>query len=337
MSKRILIDELEFDVPYGKLRAKTWHEDIEGCQLVLALHGWMDNAGTFDNLIPRLTNGSRGLYVVAVDMPGHGRSTPLPDGTNYTDMKLLVEVRRFVKLIGWNDKRFTIIGHSMGGLLAQWYASLYPDNVDGIVLLDMLKPPFFLEHDFVQLKSSLIEDDLETDLTSDNKMMTTTSNVTISTEAALTAIIEAHSAWGRLDRSHAMRLLARSSISVNSPPHSVIYYRDSRLRAMAYIVKNPDTARVIFSQMKSPILALLGKHGVYSLHRSDSSISNDRSGFCTPDEQAYQLGFESYIQQIRSQCVSLDIKWIEKGDHFMHLTRPEDLSDSINEFFTKKD
>ena len=47
---------------------------------VFAIHGWLDNAGTFDALIPLLP---KDLRVVAVEMPGHGLSDPFPPDIAY--------------------------------------------------------------------------------------------------------------------------------------------------------------------------------------------------------------------------------------------------------------
>lgn len=47
---------------------------------MLGLHGWMDNAGTFDRLAPLL---SPSIYFVAVELPGHGLSSHLPAGVPY--------------------------------------------------------------------------------------------------------------------------------------------------------------------------------------------------------------------------------------------------------------
>jgi pimeloyl-ACP methyl ester carboxylesterase len=44
---------------------------------VIACHGWLDIAGTFDNLIPLLPQN---LRIISLDIPGHGFSDAYPPG-----------------------------------------------------------------------------------------------------------------------------------------------------------------------------------------------------------------------------------------------------------------
>src|SRR5690606_31937171 len=69
--------EFELEIPLGTIRGLRWGEP--GMPRVLALHGWLDNAASFVPLAPLLP----GLDLVAPDLPGHGRSTHLPPGTDY--------------------------------------------------------------------------------------------------------------------------------------------------------------------------------------------------------------------------------------------------------------
>lgn len=43
-------------VAWGDIRGKAWGCDSR--QPVLAVHGWLDNAGSYDNLAPLLSNGT---------------------------------------------------------------------------------------------------------------------------------------------------------------------------------------------------------------------------------------------------------------------------------------
>ena len=46
----------------------------------LALHGWLDNAGSFDTLAPQLVAACPRHALLCLDYPGHGRSSHLPPG-----------------------------------------------------------------------------------------------------------------------------------------------------------------------------------------------------------------------------------------------------------------
>ncbi|HQC73883.1 MAG TPA: alpha/beta hydrolase, partial [Candidatus Competibacteraceae bacterium] len=66
---------LELSTPYLRLAARAWGP-ADGLP-VLAVHGWLDNAASFDALAPLLPE----LRLVALDLPGHGHSAHRPPGT----------------------------------------------------------------------------------------------------------------------------------------------------------------------------------------------------------------------------------------------------------------
>ncbi|WP_382327827.1 alpha/beta fold hydrolase [Hydrogenophaga sp. UC242_50] len=70
-----------------------------------------------------------GYRVVAWDAPGYGTS-PVPDTLSMTDM-----ARVAGRLIGATSTgRNVVLGHSMGGMVAQKTADLFPDRVQALVL-----------------------------------------------------------------------------------------------------------------------------------------------------------------------------------------------------------
>ena len=78
--------EMKIPVPYGYIAAKVWGSLKDHSIKCIAMHGYMDNAGTFDRLIPLLPDQ---FYVVAIDLPGHGFSSHVPYGEycNYNPFK----------------------------------------------------------------------------------------------------------------------------------------------------------------------------------------------------------------------------------------------------------
>lgn len=105
---------------------------------VIALHGWQDNAGSFDPLIEQLP---KDMSILAVDSPGHGLSSWLPKGMMYSNLvyvQLIQRIKQHYKM----DK-VGLIGHSMGGMLCFNYTALFPQNVKFVVAFDYFKYPTY--------------------------------------------------------------------------------------------------------------------------------------------------------------------------------------------------
>lgn len=125
--------ELELTLPHLTLAALAWGDPVS--PPLLALHGWLDNAASFATLAPRL---AKHFYVVAVDLPGHGRSQHRPAGTWYHYLDYGDEVQAAAAALGW--KRFTLLGHSLGGAVACVFAAVYPAQVERLILIESLGP-----------------------------------------------------------------------------------------------------------------------------------------------------------------------------------------------------
>lgn len=94
------------------------------------LHGWLDNANSFNALAPRLPE----LQLLAVDFAGHGHSDHLPPGCHYFPLGYLQDLLALAGELGWD--RFGLIGHSMGAGIASELAGLFPERISKVVLID---------------------------------------------------------------------------------------------------------------------------------------------------------------------------------------------------------
>jgi len=119
-------------MPWGHVAIKRWGNP-QG-QPLLGVHGWLDNACTFDGLAPLLPLND--FNFVVIDLPGHGWSSRYPDGMSYKASDALVVFRRLQLHFGWD--KCHVIGHSMGAGLAAMFASIFPQHVERLVLLDLL-------------------------------------------------------------------------------------------------------------------------------------------------------------------------------------------------------
>lgn len=124
--------ELELMTPELTLAARAWGP--RDAEPVLALHGWLDNAATFDGLAPEMA----GTCVVALDLPGHGRSDHRPAGCWYQLVDYVADVLAAADALGWS--RFTLMGHSLGGAVATLLAATHPERIAALHLVEALGP-----------------------------------------------------------------------------------------------------------------------------------------------------------------------------------------------------
>lgn len=130
----LFADAEEWQLECGEL---TWAGLAWGdpaAPAALALHGWLDNAGSFAPLARLLT--ARHCWVP--DLPGHGRSGHRPPGTWYHFVDYVSDVMALVNALGL--QRFDLIGHSMGGAIATLVAAAFPERIAHLVLIEALGP-----------------------------------------------------------------------------------------------------------------------------------------------------------------------------------------------------
>jgi len=108
--------------------------------MILFLHGypsfwyqWKDQLGDF----------GRDHFAVAPDLRGYNLTT-IPQGTDQYQMKYLVEdVRAFAEKVGGKGRKFVLVGHDWGGLLAWVFAMYHPEMLDKLVIINAPHPAIF--------------------------------------------------------------------------------------------------------------------------------------------------------------------------------------------------
>lgn len=125
--------ELTIELPHLTLAAQCWGD--ETLPPLLALHGWLDNAASFGALAPLLASR---FHVVAIDLPGHGRSGHRPPGGWYHYVEYLADIQAVALALGW--ERYSLLGHSLGGATASVFAAAQPDAVETLLLIESLGP-----------------------------------------------------------------------------------------------------------------------------------------------------------------------------------------------------
>lgn len=102
----------------------------DGPRNVVLVHGWMVSGAVWNDFVELLD--TTGLRLIIPDARGTGHSGRPAAG--YSLEQYAKDVLAVVDHAG--AKRFTVVGHSMGGQIAQWVASAAPERVEGVVLLN---------------------------------------------------------------------------------------------------------------------------------------------------------------------------------------------------------
>lgn len=99
---------------------------------LLLVHGFTGCKEDFADEVGRLAG--RGFHVVAPDLRGHGSSSKPAAESAYGLARFTEDVVALVDHLGW--ARFDLLGHSMGGMIAQLLVLDHPERVDRLVLMD---------------------------------------------------------------------------------------------------------------------------------------------------------------------------------------------------------
>jgi len=125
-------EEIEIKTANFRFSAKRW--GVPGNRKVLGLHGWLDNAATFDRLAPLLKD----IELVSLDFAGHGFSDHRPNGIRYHYVDYISDVISVVDQLGWD--KFSILGHSLGAGVACMTAGVVPKRIVQLLLIEGLGP-----------------------------------------------------------------------------------------------------------------------------------------------------------------------------------------------------
>lgn len=128
------MDSQEINVNINELTIAGQRWGKPGGIPTLALHGWLDNAASFELIAPYLHK----LDLVSIDMPGHGRSGHLPKSAIYHFTDAIPYVVAVADSLGWSE--FALLGHSMGAGVASLIAGTFPSRISHVLLIEGLGP-----------------------------------------------------------------------------------------------------------------------------------------------------------------------------------------------------
>ncbi len=231
-------NELSLELPHLRLAAREWG-DGDG-ERVLALHGWLDNAASFDTLAPLLPD----LHLVAIDLPGHGRSQHRPPGVVHHFIDWVPEIAAAADALGWES--FSLLGHSMGAGISSLVPAVFPGRVRGVVLLEGAGP---LAADAGKAPEQLISA-----LADEAKASAVEPRVFPDFESAVSARMRDSD----LDKEAARRLVERGTEPVDD---GVRFTHDPRLKTRSRLRFTEDQVHAFLAAIQCPVLAVGASHG----------------------------------------------------------------------------
>lgn len=290
--------EVSISVPWGFVKGKWWGPRNK--QPVIALHGWQDNAGSFDNLCPLLIPE---IPIFCIDLPGHGFSSPYPNGMQYyLFWDGIALIRRIVRQHDW--KNIILMGHSLGGAIAFMYASCFPNDISKLISIDMAGPTVRDYKKNVALIGSSIDKFLDYENLPENKIPCYSYNEMID------LVVKAYQ--GSVNEEGVKILMKRGMSAVSSDLNKTGYHfsRDLRLKVSSLAMFSLEQVLTFAERIECKVLNIRGDPGM---------------DFENPEI------YEKVIECMRKKAELVIYKKIS-GTHHLHLITPQSIQKDINDF-----
>ncbi len=225
-------------------------EPANGKPIILAMHGWLDNAASFVPLAPLLPGSYR---LVSLDLPGHGKSSHRSPDAHYHLMDNIQDLHELFLQQDWHD--VTLLGHSMGGILASVYAACFPERIKKLIIMESFGP--------LTLEAESSAQQLRDSVNSRLAIAAKTPRHPDSVGQAVTARMLA----GKMKQESAQILMLRNLKQVDG---ALQYSTDRRLRTISTLRLTEAQANAFLKQIACPTLAILGEQGFEKLKRNMS-------------------------------------------------------------------
>lgn len=288
---------MKLQIPGGYLSGKWWGP--KNVRPILCIHGWLDNCGSFDKLIPLLPQEH--AYLV-FDLPGHGVSENYGPGMIYSYYDTVVLIERIRREYNWD--KVSIIGHSLGGLCSFFYSSIYPDHVDMVVALDSFEP-------YISDSPAFMKFNIETLLQEDARVQES-EPPSYDYEELLDKVVKG--SHGSVDRENAKYLLTRNMKKSTKYPRKYYFNYDRRLRGFDRPSKHPAELMQFAKNIICPVYYCLGE---------DSYL------------RPFSLEATQHIRQyLQDHNPDFHVRF-GPGNHHFHLTHPDEYCQDIGRFIRK--
>ncbi|PID44713.1 MAG: alpha/beta hydrolase [Proteobacteria bacterium] len=264
-------------------------------QTLLLLHGWLDNAASFERLTPHLD--LQRFNVIAPDLPGHGHSGHRSPAEAYHLLEYVLDCEALARALGLASVR--VVGHSLGGVVAAMWASAISDRISRLFLIDSLGPMTSDESKFASQLGKSIQ-----------KILSPIQPLKV--YPSIHAAVQARQlGFGQLTDNTARLLVERG---VKECDGGVTWSSDRRLRHPSLMHLSEAQVNAMLSAIRCPVGAVFAEKGVLTIGKKfESRLRHVRHiEYCRlpgghhlhleecPDQVAQRIN--AFFQQGRSHC-----------------------------------
>ncbi|MFT5757308.1 MAG: pimeloyl-ACP methyl ester carboxylesterase [Alteromonadaceae bacterium] len=212
----------------------------ESDDIVLCLHGWLDNAASFLPMLPLFTN----KRVIAIDWPGHGYSSHRSFDAHYHFIDWVYDLVQLFEINQW--KNIDVVGHSMGGMVASAFAAAFPEKVKSLTLIDTIG--------FISMAAEQSTTQLRQGMLSRLKGLNKIKSKHISEDSAVNARVSVSD----LNYEQAALIIRRG---IAQQQEHFVWRADSRLRAISPYRLTLAQAEQFIRDIKIPVQLIYGSKG----------------------------------------------------------------------------
>lgn len=209
--------------------------------IVLCLHGWLDNAASFLPLAPHFKD----KRVIAIDWPGHGLSSHRSQDAHYHFIDYVYDLLKVFELNQWQC--IDVVGHSMGGMIASAFTAAFPERIKSLTLIDSIG--------FISAKEEESTQQLRQGMLS--RLANVTKRKAVHTQ--LSSAIKARVAVSDLSYENAELIVKRGVIKQSD---GYVWSSDSRLRMVSPYRLTFAQAQQFVRDISAPVLLVYGDKGL---------------------------------------------------------------------------
>lgn len=244
------------------------------------------------------------MSYLAIDLPGHGLSSHLPDGVSYNTFDFLYVIDSIRLKYEW--EKLSLMAHSMSSQLGYYFAGAFPDKIDMLISLDVLKPHSKSPEKIVKDISKRIEvlqlDDVRKKIKTEPPAYIFDDLVNKLHEGTFKSV----------SKETAPFLLKRNIAKSTVDPNKFYFTRDNRLKGLNYAIPTHDVNIELAKRIICPHLFI----------KATNSPWYEKKQF-----------YEEVLNMLKEKS---NFKFVSvEGTHHIHLTDPTKISKEVSDFINK--